>query len=241
MKFFLLFIFIYLSNPWWPRLRPLVAKIPLYKYNLPRQQRRGGIGRNSSVKSGFSQHYFYGTINLQNNQKNTQAAANSPTKKNLQTLFITQHQNQFPITAQSTLQHRDTFTTRHKFTGTEIKENKHGYKPHHTDCTNRLKPQTTLSAESFEERTRTETQRKIKVYSDSLNSRSKGVGYFFRNFEFENRIRRLKYIDKEQKLKKKTVEAAAPPLTTANRRVGAQLRPLLVGEEEAMGRRENRA
>jgi len=159
-------------------IKPLVAKIPLYKYNRPGQH-RGGRGRNSSVKSGFSQHYFYGTINLQNNQKNTQAAANSPTKKNLQTLFITQHQNQFPITAQSTLQHRDTFTTQHKFTGTEIKENKHGYKPHHTDCTNRFKPQTTLSAESFEERTRTETQRKIKVYSDSLNSRSKAVGYFF--------------------------------------------------------------
>jgi len=35
LKFFLLFIFIYLF------IKPLVAKIPLYKYNLPGQQRRG--------------------------------------------------------------------------------------------------------------------------------------------------------------------------------------------------------
>ena len=39
----------------------------------------------------------------------------------------------------------------------------------------------------------------------------------------------------EKKLKKQALEAAAPPSTTANRRVGAHLRPLLVGEEEEHG------
>ena len=139
-----------------------------------------------------------------NNQRNT---ANTLTTQN-RSIFQANHN----ITTQNNLNHNttDSNTTRPINTQTQ---------PNHSNITiPEPKPK----------------RKPSKYISESLNSRSKAVVYFFRKFEVENGISRLKHIgkNKKKKLKKKTFEAAAAPSRTAGHRAAAATTTALPSEKK---------